>query len=203
MAAEVVPEGVVQEVDSAVEAVVHQEVAADSEAVEEVVVGNFLTCCTRANFHNRIQRRQRSWWILEEYRKHKLKVINVPISISFIYCIAHYLVSVQRTVMILSRRLSGFRAPAKQLRLSSNYNKPSPPLLPPEEQREFEKLQKDAQTVTLSDDNNDMHKDTVREARRTEFEGEVNPQTGEVGGPKREPLRWQGEWTYGGRATDF
>ncbi|RBR09618.1 uncharacterized protein FIESC28_09788 [Fusarium coffeatum] len=38
-----------------------------------------------------------------------------------------------------------------------------------------------------------------------EFEGDVNPKTGEVGGPKNEPLRWGGDsdWSYNGRATDF
>ncbi|KUI73872.1 Succinate dehydrogenase assembly factor 4, mitochondrial [Cytospora mali] len=38
-----------------------------------------------------------------------------------------------------------------------------------------------------------------------EFEGEKNPKTGEVGGPKTEPLRWgsAGDWSYNGRVTDF
>ena len=38
-----------------------------------------------------------------------------------------------------------------------------------------------------------------------EFEGERNPRTGEVGGPKNEPLRWgaAGDWSYNGRVTDF
>ncbi|POR35867.1 Succinate dehydrogenase assembly factor 4, mitochondrial, partial [Tolypocladium paradoxum] len=38
-----------------------------------------------------------------------------------------------------------------------------------------------------------------------EFAGDVNPQTGEVGGPKNEPLRWggAGDWSYNGRVTDF
>ncbi|KAJ6440692.1 Extragenic suppressor of kinetochore protein 1 [Purpureocillium lavendulum] len=38
-----------------------------------------------------------------------------------------------------------------------------------------------------------------------EFEGDVNPKTGEVGGPKNEPLRWGGggDWSYNGRVTDF
>jgi len=45
----------------------------------------------------------------------------------------------------------------------------------------------------------------VRRGAKPEFEGEINPQTGEVGGPKNEPLRWgaASEWTYNGRATDF
>ncbi|KAL9622295.1 MAG: hypothetical protein Q9160_003306 [Pyrenula sp. 1 TL-2023] len=45
----------------------------------------------------------------------------------------------------------------------------------------------------------------VRRGATPEFEGEVNPQTGEVGGPKNNPLRWgaAGEWSYNGRTTDF
>lgn len=45
----------------------------------------------------------------------------------------------------------------------------------------------------------------VRRGATPEFEGETNPQTGEVGGPKNEPLRWgaAGEWSYNGRTTDF
>ncbi|KAL1893295.1 hypothetical protein Sste5346_006471 [Sporothrix stenoceras] len=38
-----------------------------------------------------------------------------------------------------------------------------------------------------------------------EFDGDRNPKTGEVGGPKNEPLRWgsAGDWSYNGRVTDF
>lgn len=38
-----------------------------------------------------------------------------------------------------------------------------------------------------------------------EFDGDKNPKTGEVGGPKNEPLRWggDGDWSYNGRVTDF
>lgn len=43
-----------------------------------------------------------------------------------------------------------------------------------------------------------MHPD-FRKAPTPLFEGEVNPETGEVGGPKREPLK-HGE-LLGGRAT--
>ncbi|KIW72856.1 hypothetical protein PV04_01020 [Phialophora macrospora] len=50
----------------------------------------------------------------------------------------------------------------------------------------------------------ELHPNVMRGAE-PEFEGDVNPKTGEVGGPKNEPLRWgpTGEWTYNGRATDF
>lgn len=35
-----------------------------------------------------------------------------------------------------------------------------------------------------------------------QFEGDVNPQTGEVGGPKRDPFfAGDGDWQYSGRVT--
>lgn len=46
------------------------------------------------------------------------------------------------------------------------------------------------------------HKD-LRRGAKPEFEGERNPVTGEVGGPKNDPLKWEREWSYNGRATDF
>ena len=50
----------------------------------------------------------------------------------------------------------------------------------------------------------ELHPDIKRGAK-PEFEGDVNPKTGEVGGPKNEPLRWgeKGDWSYNGRVTDF
>ncbi|KAL2160724.1 hypothetical protein VTH06DRAFT_921, partial [Thermothelomyces fergusii] len=45
----------------------------------------------------------------------------------------------------------------------------------------------------------------VRMGAPPEFEGDRNPVTGEIGGPKNEPLRWgsQGDWSFNGRVTDF
>lgn len=45
----------------------------------------------------------------------------------------------------------------------------------------------------------------VRRGAPPEFEGDINPKTGEVGGPKNEPLRWgvDSDWSYNGRVTDF
>ncbi|PNS16948.1 hypothetical protein CAC42_4912 [Sphaceloma murrayae] len=45
----------------------------------------------------------------------------------------------------------------------------------------------------------------IRRGAPPEFQGEKNPKTGEVGGPKNEPLRWGhgGDWSYNGRVTDF
>ncbi|KAM3499869.1 hypothetical protein MY10362_006903 [Beauveria mimosiformis] len=40
---------------------------------------------------------------------------------------------------------------------------------------------------------------------RPEFEGDKNPRTGEIGGPKNEPLCWgrERDWSYTGKVTDF
>jgi hypothetical protein len=42
---------------------------------------------------------------------------------------------------------------------------------------------------------------------KAEFDGDVNPATGERGGPKREPVhRWirdEGDWSFKGRVSDF
>jgi hypothetical protein len=82
---------------------------------------------------------------------------------------------------------------------------PAPPRLPKEEQEEYERLLKEStgpfqesSTITEQDQ---QHKD-LRKGAKPEFEGERNPATGEVGGPKNDPLRHR-EWTYNGRATDF
>ncbi|KAL6703563.1 hypothetical protein ACN47E_009508 [Coniothyrium glycines] len=50
----------------------------------------------------------------------------------------------------------------------------------------------------------DLHPN-MRRGAPPEFEGDVNPKTGEVGGPKNEPLRWGShvDWSYNGRVTDF
>ncbi|KAI6714714.1 hypothetical protein PZA11_005695 [Diplocarpon coronariae] len=53
----------------------------------------------------------------------------------------------------------------------------------------------------------ELHPD-IRRGAKPEFDGEKNPKTGEVGGPKNEPLRWgstgeKGDWSYNGRVTDF
>ncbi|KDN61352.1 hypothetical protein CSUB01_06554 [Colletotrichum sublineola] len=104
------------------------------------------------------------------------------------------------------------RAPPAAARLSSSFSRgPAPPRLPADQQAEFERLQREASapaatptpTVAATDEDT-MHPNYVRGAP-PEFEGDVNPRTGEVGGPKREPLRWgaAGDWSYNGRVTDF
>jgi hypothetical protein len=61
--------------------------------------------------------------------------------------------------------------------------------------------------VQATGDGEELHPD-VRRGAQPEFEGDKNPLTGEVGGPKNEPLRWgstgeRGDWSYNGRVTDF
>lgn len=53
-------------------------------------------------------------------------------------------------------------------------------------------------------DGEELHPN-VRRGAAPEFQGDTNPNTGEVGGPKNNPLRWghSGDWSYNGRVTDF
>ncbi|KAI1923977.1 hypothetical protein LOZ58_002387 [Ophidiomyces ophidiicola] len=104
--------------------------------------------------------------------------------------------------------------------------RPSPPRLPKEDQELFEQLQRQStgafstprsapkvnqpgeSSASLSEarisEGEELHPD-IRQGVKPEFEGDVNPKTGEVGGPKNEPLRWgaEGDWSYSGRVTDF
>lgn len=58
--------------------------------------------------------------------------------------------------------------------------------------------------VKATGDGEELHPD-IRRGAHPEFQGDRNPKTGELGGPKNEPLRWGGEvdWSYNGRVTDF
>lgn len=61
--------------------------------------------------------------------------------------------------------------------------------------------------IEATGEGEELHPD-IRRGAKPEFEGDVNPRTGEVGGPKNEPLRWgstgdRGDWSYNGRVTDF
>ncbi|KAL2008745.1 hypothetical protein VTN00DRAFT_6939 [Thermoascus crustaceus] len=60
-----------------------------------------------------------------------------------------------------------------------------------------------AETKAL-DEGEELHPN-LRLGAQPEFEGEKNPKTGEIGGPKNEPLRWgaSGDWSFNGRVTDF
>jgi len=93
--------------------------------------------------------------------------------------------------------------------MSTNLNRPSPPPLPREQQREFEKLLRKTQSPVAAEAEPalGMHPD-ARQPLRAEFHGDINPITGEEGGPKREPVgRWGedpgGDWSFKGRVSDF
>lgn len=98
---------------------------------------------------------------------------------------------------------------------------PGPPKLDKEEQEEFERLQKSASTEAVIEEYNSQIEEN-RESIKSpflkasdasgfspeffktipEFEGDVNPVTGEIGGPKQDPLR-HGDYSFNGRVTDF
>lgn len=100
---------------------------------------------------------------------------------------------------------------------------PSPPKLPKEQQEEFERLQKIANSQAAIDDYNQKIQGNGTKSGSTappnlrtdiggfstsyvriipEFEGDVNPKTGEKGGPKQDPLKFN-DWSFNGRVTDF
>ncbi|KAG0035477.1 putative mitochondrial protein, conserved [Podila clonocystis] len=64
------------------------------------------------------------------------------------------------------------------------------------DQAEFEQLVKDAAATPATN-----HPD-AKTPVPDEFQGDTNPSTGEIGGPKREPVRF-GDWSFKGRVTDF
>lgn len=108
-------------------------------------------------------------------------------------------------------------------RANSSFSRPSPPKLPAAEQAEFERLQREAavspafqetaveadaqssSTEQTTDKKEDPMEGALYRGAPPEFQGEKNPKTGEVGGPKNEPLRWggQSDWSYNGKVTDF
>ncbi|CAG8550651.1 11273_t:CDS:1 [Paraglomus brasilianum] len=103
-----------------------------------------------------------------------------------------------------STRLSLY--PIRFFTTPSRFERPGPlPLGDPEEQKEFEELVKKQSSaelaVTIEDEEQLTHPDVRREPP-PEFEGDKNPVTGEIGGPKRDPLV-HGDWSYGSRVTDF
>lgn len=100
-------------------------------------------------------------------------------------------------------------------RKAPSFSRPGPPQLSHAEQKEFEALQAAASKPSATPTQNaspdklrqinqvdlDQHRD-ARKGPRKEFEGEVNPRTGETGGPKMDPFKaGDGDWSYGGRVT--
>lgn len=135
--------------------------------------------------------------------------------------------------LVAQLRPAAYRPAPARFFASGFGSPPSPPRLPAEEQAEFERLQRTANTqegfnpstmppeatpepatmkttttatatATLEDELA-QRAVPLRKGAPPEFEGDVNPKTGEVGGPKNEPLRWGagGDYSYNGRVTDF
>lgn len=86
-------------------------------------------------------------------------------------------------------------------RAYTTLNRPGPmPLGNKKHQKEMldlirKKQNKDGSTT------GDFHDDYVKKPN-PEFAGDVNPKTGEVNGPKNEPVK-HNDWSFGGRVTDF
>jgi len=69
---------------------------------------------------------------------------------------------------------------------------PAPHPLPPEQQREFELLQRKAEAMANAPPGRVERHPDAPAPLKAEFDGDINPATGERGGPKREPVR---RWT--------
>ncbi|KAF6761217.1 hypothetical protein DFP72DRAFT_880433 [Ephemerocybe angulata] len=107
--------------------------------------------------------------------------------------------SLLRTMLSASRRT--LPTAHLQKRTYADLNRPRPPPLPAKEQREFEELQRKA---AKGQSDVPTHPDAPKPVK-PEFDGDVNPTTGERGGPKREPVKqWaEGDWSFKGRVSDF
>ncbi|KIK68301.1 hypothetical protein GYMLUDRAFT_35687 [Collybiopsis luxurians FD-317 M1] len=95
--------------------------------------------------------------------------------------------------------------PVYAARSISNFSRPSPPHLPRELQLEFEELQKQTEHLPNPATSTSPPPETPV---KTEGDVNVNPITGERGGPKTEPVgRWgdgsEGDWSFKGRVSDF
>lgn len=89
-------------------------------------------------------------------------------------------------------------------RTASTFQRPAPPRLREDQQREFEELQRTANSNQNAEADLALHPD-ARTPLASEFDGDVNPKTGERNGPKQEPVRqWnEGDWSFKGRVSDF
>ncbi|KAL8913011.1 MAG: hypothetical protein Q9171_002079 [Xanthocarpia ochracea] len=92
--------------------------------------------------------------------------------------------------------------PSRSSRPRINQSPHSTP--PPSSDPQSGPSEKISAKVEATGKGDELHPD-VRRGAKPDFEGERNPKTGEVGGPKNEPLRWGkgGDWSYNGRVTDF
>ena len=129
-----------------------------------------------------------------------------------------------RTVASLRTLDPGVSPRSAPVRCASTFqSRAAPPRLPADQQDEFERLQQSALEIPTEPPAASQNADsttgtqaaaaaetrvdnpTFRRGSPPEFDGDKHPTTGEVGGPKNEPLRWgsEGDWSYNGRVTDF
>ncbi|CEG64766.1 putative mitochondrial protein, conserved [Rhizopus azygosporus] len=86
------------------------------------------------------------------------------------------------------------------VRTYSSLNRPGPlPLGNKKQQKEMLDLIRKRQEQDVQ--STELHQDAIKKPQ-AEFEGDVNPKTGEVNGPKTEPVK-HNDWSFGGRVTDF
>jgi hypothetical protein len=115
--------------------------------------------------------------------------------------------SSSRLPAIPNLRIRSLTTSPTALRNAPSFSRPGPPPLPAADQAEFEELVKANQTVGTAPAQpevsaGDMEHRDIRRGARPQFEGEVNPATGEKGGPKVDPfIAGDGDWQFGGRVT--
>lgn len=89
-----------------------------------------------------------------------------------------------------------------QCRTYTSLNRPGPlPLGNKKQHKEMLELIRKKQAKDASSNGTDLHDDAIKKPK-PEFTGDVNPKTGEVNGPKNEPVK-HNDWSFGGRVTDF
>ncbi|KAJ9108196.1 hypothetical protein QFC20_003559 [Naganishia adeliensis] len=133
-----------------------------------------------------------------------------------------------RQLTIRSAALRNFHSTSRALIRPPPLTRVGPPQLPRADQEEFEALvraaesgqsgsvdaesMKSALKASATAPSATMGKEEIkaelqqhpdlRKQAPAQFEGEVNPFTGEVGGPKRDPfVAGDGDWQYSGRVT--
>ncbi|KAK3117404.1 hypothetical protein LTR53_001243 [Teratosphaeriaceae sp. CCFEE 6253] len=94
-------------------------------------------------------------------------------------------------------------APAEAITESAEHDLLGPQSQSSDTSKMLDMLKERARLVAKGD-GEELHPN-VRRGAAPEFQGDTNPKTGEVGGPKNEPIRWgaSGDWSYNGRVTDF
>jgi hypothetical protein len=103
------------------------------------------------------------------------------------------------------------RASSSSSSSRSSFSRPGPPPLSPSDQAEFDALIKANASIGATpaaaapkaelEQAEEQHRD-LRKGPKPEFQGDVNPKTGERGGPKVDPFKaGDNDWSYGGRVT--